>query len=356
MTSSSGSDRSPDPTSSSGSDRSPDPTSSSGSDRSPDPTSSSGSDRSPDPTSSSGATPRLPIALGALGAIAIAFSGILVRLSSVTPTTSAVFRCAYALPILALLARRERRARGARGRDQRRLSLAAGGAFAVDLVAWHYAIALVGAGLATVLANVQVVIVGLVAWLALGERPSRATVSAIPVMLFGVVLISGVVGADAYGDDPLLGGVMGLVAATAYAGFLLLLRAGNRDRRHRAGALLDATAIGGLGALSTGIVLGNVDLAPSWPAHGWLIVLALNSQVLGWLLISYALPRLPAVITSTLLLLQPVGAVLLGIVLLGEAPSPVQLAGVGLVVVGLVVATSGRTRDRVPAHAEATSS
>ena len=289
---------------------------------------------------------RLPLLLGALGAFAIAFSGIYVRLSMVAPATSAVFRCLYAVPVLALLAHRETRAVGPRDRAQRRRSLAAGVAVAVDLVAWHYAIDVVGAGLATVLANVQVVIVGLVAWLVLGERPSRATIGAVPVMLFGVVLISGVIGADAYGDNPGLGATLGLLAAAAYSGFLLLLRAGNADQEHRAGALLDATMIGGLGAALAGLALGDVDLVPSWPAHGWLVVLALNSQVVGWLLISYALPRLPAIITSVLLLLQPVSAVLLGIVLLGEAPSLVQLCGVGLVLVGIVVSTASDAARR----------
>jgi len=289
---------------------------------------------------------RLPLLLGALGAFAIAFSGIYVRLSTVAPATSAVFRCLYAVPALALLARRETRAVGRRDLAQRRRSLAAGVAFAVDLVAWHYAIDVVGAGLATVLANVQVAIVGLVAWLVLGERPSRATIGAVPVMLFGVVLISGVVGADAYGDDPGLGAALGLLAAAAYSAYLLLLRAGNADQEHRAGALLDATMMGGLGAAVAGLALGNVDLVPSWPEHGWLVVLALNSQVVGWLLISYALPRLPAIVTSVLLLLQPVSAVLLGIVLLGEAPSVVQLGGVGLVLVGIVASTASDTAGR----------
>lgn len=308
---------------------------------------------------------RLAVALGALGALAIAFSGIFVRLSGATPTTAAVFRCLYAVPVLALLARRENRFAGPRTMAQRRLSLAAGVAFAVDLVSWHYAIGAVGAGLATVLANVQVAIVGLVAWAVLGERPSRATMTAIPVMLFGVVLISGVIGADAYGDNPALGAVMGLVAAVAYSGFLLLLRSSNfadpgpatdeadrlrgtgaNDQRHRAAALTDATMIGGLGAVLAGVVVGDLNLIPSWPAHGWLIAVALNSQVVGWLLISYALPRLPAVVTSVLLLLQPVGAVLLGIVLLDESPSLVQLGGVGLVLVGIVVATASDTAGR----------
>lgn len=304
-------------------------------------------------TMTGAATLRLPLLLGALGAFAIAFSGIYVRLSMVAPPTSAVFRCLYAVPVLALLARRETRAVGTRDLTQRRRSLLAGVAFAVDLVAWHYAIDVVGAGLATVLANVQVVIVGLVAWVVLGERPSRATMGAVPVMLFGVVLISGVIGADAYGEDPTLGAALGLLAAAAYSGFLLLLRAGNADQAHRAGALLDATLVGGLGAVVAGLALGDLDLVPSWPEHGWLVVLALNSQVVGWLLISYALPRLPAIVTSVLLLLQPVSAVLLGIVLLDEAPSTVQLGGVALVLVGIVVSTASDTagrRDRRRSH------
>jgi len=312
-----------------------------------------GRDGPGDGTLTGAATLRLPLLLGALGAFAIAFSGIYVRLSTVAPPTSAVFRCLYAVPVLALLARRETHAVGTRDLTQRRRSLLAGVAFAVDLVAWHYAIDVVGAGLATVLANVQVVIVGLVAWVALGERPSRATMGAVPVMLFGVVLISGVIGADAYGEDPTLGAALGLLAAAAYSGYLLLLRAGNADQAHRAGALLDATLVGGLGAAVAGLALGDLDLVPSWPEHGWLVVLALNSQVVGWLLISYALPRLPAIVTSVLLLLQPVSAVLLGIVLLDEAPSTVQLGGVALVLVGIVVSTASDTagrRDRRRSH------
>ena len=70
---------------------------------------------------------------------------------------------------------------------------------------WHHAIDAVGAGLATVLGNLQVIIVGFFAWLFLGERPSRATLLALPVVLVGVVLISGVIGEDAYGAAPQLG-------------------------------------------------------------------------------------------------------------------------------------------------------
>jgi drug/metabolite transporter (DMT)-like permease len=96
------------------------------------------------------------------------------------------------------------------------------------------------------------------------------------------------------------------------------------------------------------LALGADDIVPAWPSAGWLIVLALSSQVLGWLLISISLPRLPAALTSMILTIQPVGSVLLGIVLLGEEPSALQLCGAGLILAGLVsVAT--RRRVQVPA-------
>src|SRR5215207_1627238 len=111
------------------------------------------------------------------------------------------------------------------------LCLLAGVLFAADLITFHYAVDVIGAGLGTVMGNVQVVIVALVAWLVFGERPRREVLVALPLMLFGVFLISGLVGTGAYGTDPVLGVQIGLVTATTYAGYLLVIRRAAPDRR-----------------------------------------------------------------------------------------------------------------------------
>ena len=281
-----------------------------------------------------------------LGGSAIAFSAVFVRLSGASPAPAAVFRCGYAVPFLLVLARLEDRRFGPRPARARRLALAAGVLFAADLVSWHYAIGAVGAGLATVLANLQVVVVALAAWAALGERPDPGLAVAIPVALAGVVLISGVLEERAYGEDPALGVVFGVVTAVSYAGFLLLLRQGGSDLRRPAGPLADATAVATVASALAGWATHDLDLVPSWPAHGWLLALALGSQVVGWLLISVSLPRLPAAVTSVLLLVQPVVAVAAGVAILGEAPSALQLLGVALILSG--VATAARSRRAGP--------
>jgi drug/metabolite transporter (DMT)-like permease len=228
---------------------------------------------------------RRPVLAAVLGALTIATSAILVRLADTTPATAAIFRCAYALPPLLLLAWYERRRYGPRAPGQARLAWIAGAFFAADLVMWHHAIGLVGAGLATVLGNTQVVMVPIIAWLVLGERQANA------------------------------------------------------DQRRPAGPLFTATLSAAIFSILIGLPLGEVDLVPSWPTHGWLLVLALGVQVIGWLFISLSLSRLPAAVTSVVLTIQPVGSVLLGMWLLHEAPSEFQLLGVLFILAGLAITT-----------------
>jgi drug/metabolite transporter (DMT)-like permease len=283
------------------------------------------------------------------GAVAIAFSGILYRYADVSPSTGAFFRCAYAVPPLLLLAWWEDRRLGRRPWRMRAWAWLAGAFFAADLILWHRSIEYVGAGLATVLGNTQIVLVGLVAWLLFRERPSAPLLVAIPVAMGGVVLISGVLDDGAYGDDPTRGVIYGVLTGVAYTGFLLTLRHGSSDLRRVAGPLCDATLASALLTIPAGLALGDLDFWPSLSAQGWLIVLALSSQVLGWLLITVSLPRLPAVVTSVLLTLQPVCSVLLAAILLGEDPSPLQLLGVAAILSGLLLASAARRgRDVVP--------
>ena len=276
---------------------------------------------------------------GVGGALAITCSALLVRLSETSPSTAAVFRCAYAVPLLVVLAAWETRRYGPRPARDRWIGAGAGVLFAADLVLWHHSIVNVGAGLATVLGNMQVLLVAFAAWAILGERPERRVIAALPVVFTGAVMISGVLESGAYGADPTLGTVFGVLTTIAYSGLILVLRQVNRDVRRPAGPLLDATAVAAVVAALAGVAVGDVDLVPSWPAHAWLVLLAVSAQVIGWLLISVSLPRLPAALTSVLLLIQPVGAVVLAAVILGEDPSTLQVAGVMVVLAGIGLAT-----------------
>jgi drug/metabolite transporter (DMT)-like permease len=285
----------------------------------------------------------LTLAAALFGAAAISFSAIFFALADVSPVTGAFYRTFYALPLLFLLwwLRRDADDRPAASRW---IAVGAGVALGLDMVAWHSAIDNIGAGLATLLANSQVIFVAVAAWVLHKEKPSRQVLIAIPVILTGVAMVSGIGQQDAFGENPLLGTAFGLVAAMFYAVFLLGYRNSNTSHAPAAGPLLEATFGAMLISLVVGVIGPGIELAPTWPAHGWLLALALGAQVVGWLMIGYALPRLPAVETATIVLLQPVLTTVWGILIFGERPSSLQVMGAVVVLSGVSLVAVSRAR------------
>jgi drug/metabolite transporter (DMT)-like permease len=341
-----------------------------------------------------------PAATATAGAVCISSSAVLMKLADTTPSITALGRCAFALPLLGVLAWAERR-RGAPRLPSRSRWLAwlAGVFLAGDLIVWSHAITAIGAGLGTVVGNLQVIIISLLAWLLLGERPRRSLVLAFPVMLAGLVLVGGLAdvgGARAYGTDPRLGVLYGVAVAVIYAVYILTLRQATSAPGPRppgalspdplspdalspdalspgprpavAAVLFEATIGATVAAAVLGWVLNDYRVGPDpspWPTLGWLALLALTSQVIGWLLITVSMPRLQAGMIGALLLVQPAGSVALSYAFLGERPSVLQLVGVVLVLAGVVVAVSGgpgsseaassRRSTRIIRHASAAS-
>lgn len=285
-----------------------------------------------------------PVARAALGAACISSSAILVTLANVGPATTAFYRCALALPVLAALAAAEQRRKGPRPVRRRLGAWTAGLFLAVDLVLWNHSIADVGAGVATVLGNLQVLFVAVLAWLLFRERPARRYLIMLPVVLLGVVLVSGLVGGRAAGLHPLAGIGYGVGTSAAYAGFLLILRQTAGPARHIAGQLADATAGAAVGSLLLGLTFGGLQLRIPWQSFGWLLMLALMSQTAGWLLITSSLPQLPAALSSLLLLLQPAAALVLADIVLSEQPTLIQVLGAALVCAGVLAVTRARSR------------
>ena len=274
--------------------------------------------------------------LALLGVLSISFSAVFIRLARVSPVAATFYRAAYAIPVLVVISLARRR-QDVRTRREHLLAFVSGLFLAVDLDLWHESIALVGAGLGTVLPNVQIVFVAIVAWLKLGERPRARTIATIGVVLAGVALTSGLGRAGAYGTNPGRGVALGVAAGLLYAIFLIVFRASNRGLVLPAEPLLEATVGMAIGALLSAGFDPQFTLAVSRQAHLWLLALALVSQVMGWLLIATALPRLPSVETSVLLLVQPVFAIAWGVLFFAERLSSVQWIGSAIVLAGVAV-------------------
>ncbi len=295
------------------------------------------------------------------GATIISFAPLLYIRSDTAPLTGAFYRMLYALPLLAILVWMGKREDGRDSRS-RWLAFGAGVLLAIDFAGYHTAIDYVGSGIATMTGNTQVIIVTLVSWWLFGERPNRFILLALPMVMFGLVLISGIWDDAAYGKDPVKGVMGGVVAAVFYSSFLILYRQSNRIGAPAVNAQFDATAGATLGLLFLGsIPLTGIGIEPinhgfTWPGHGWLIALAISCQVIGWIAITYALPRLPAAHTSFAVLLQPVLTIVWGVLLLGESPSMMQSSGMVLIFAAIIAVTlfgaADSSADSAPNPAE----
>lgn len=284
----------------------------------------------------------------AAGATVTAFTAIFVALARTSSSTATFWRCGLALPLLIVLMIRERRNSGSAAQWSLLRSSAVAGLFlGVDMVLWAESISSVGAGVATVVVNVQVIIVPLLAFV-ISREPIPARYWPVPpVLLCGIALASGAGLGDSGGNGrPLFGAITGLLAGAAYAAYLVVLRRCWQSSGVGWTVTTTSTAAAMLVALAAGVVRGDLSFAPSSRSLVWLALLAMISQVLGWWLVGRGLSRLAAHLGAILLLIQPIAAMLLGVVLLGERPTWAQLAGSAVVLVSVVLVA--RTRETAP--------
>lgn len=285
----------------------------------------------------------------AAGALLIASAPLLVK--NVVPDPLGPFACAFwrtllggvALAVLALLWGASLRL----DRATARLAQLAGLLFALDLGTWHEAIRVMpraGAGLATVLANTQVVWVALVGVFVLKEPRSPRLAVGVGLALAGVSLVAGAWTPAGEVEIGHVGVILGLLTGIWYAAFLLTLR-----HALRRPAAPSALAFMAWASLSTALFAGLIALLRGEAMHfdgarAWASVLglALVVQAAAWWLLTRNLARVPAALGALLLLLQPTFATIGGVVFHGEALTAYEGLGAALILAGIYLGATAR--------------
>ena len=179
------------------------------------------------------------------------------------------------------------------------------------------------------------------------RRPDKTVLAAMPVILLGLALALDVSGAasglGASGQWARIGAGVGFaLAAAATFGLALVLtqhEAGDLDGRVRTATTM---TLAGLVALTAVASQGGFHL-PTAPA-GWAGLATLTCLYgTAFTIMFTVLPRLGVVGNSAIMNVEPVFALVLAWLLLGQAIAPVQVAG-ALLVVGAVVALGLRRR------------
>lgn len=283
-----------------------------------------------------------PVHLAALlgGNVALAVGPWFVRLADTGAVSSAFWRLALALPLLAVLARANRQP--LTGIPLRQLAVIAGGGlfFAADLASWHIGIELTKLGNATLFGNAGSIILMGVGLFALHRAPRLGELAAIAAALAGAAILLG--RSLEIGTATLAGDLFCVLAGVLYTFYILALQ---RARQTLGSwALLAWSSLAGL-PLLLGIAYFRHE--PFWPHNWWMVLgLALSSQVIGQGLLVYALKHFAPLIVGLTLLTQPVVSIVVGWLAFGEALTGLDALGMVLVAMALVIARSSDTAPR----------
>ena len=280
-----------------------------------------------------------------IGAFMISFSGVWVKVSQVSPTSSAFYRVLFGGIILLILAIINKELKWYGYRHIVLLFFCAL-IFALDLFFYHSTIEYIGPGLGTILPNFQVIILTGVGMFFFKEKIHISFILSIPFAFAGLIMIVGI-NWNALPDLYQTGIIMGVITAFLYASFLLSLRklqAGMEKSSFFYVLMLVSLATALFLAMEM-FRTGDTFRIPTVQSFFALGSLGLFSQVIGWILITNALPHIRTSYSGMILLIQPALAFVWDVLFFHRPTTLINWAGVLLALAAIYIATSGKTKN-----------
>lgn len=212
---------------------------------------------------------------------------------------------------------------------------------AVQSVCLYAAVARLPVALALLTFNTFPMVLALISWLSGGERPVRRVLIALPLALAGLVLALGATsvlsqpGLSQPFDARFAAGVGFALGASLTFSIIWVLT--ERWLKQVDGRMRSFTGMAVVGAVSLIVGLATEGFALPRDAAGWtglaLLTVFYGIAITGLFVV---LPKLGAVNNAALMNFEPVAALMLGWLILGQTIAPVQMLGM-LIVIGAIV-------------------
>lgn len=281
------------------------------------------------------------------GAAMVSFTSVFVELANSGPTASAFYRMLFGGTILLIITL----IRGDRlwlGMKSMTIPFICALLFSLDLFFWHRSIDFVGPGLATILGNLQVFFVAILAVWFLKERLGWRLMVSIPFAVLGLFLIIRT-GWGLEGGAVKLGVLYGLLTALSYALYILTLRKSqSAGQKLRYSLFANMAWISLMAAVLLGITVWIEPDArfaiPDLQTWGSLVALGIVGQVLGWVFISKGLPDVNASVAGLALLLQPALAFMWDILFFDRPTTSLEYVGAVIVLGAIYLGSSKRKK------------
>lgn len=301
--------------------------------------------------------PIQPVIATALGILFVSTASIFIRFaqseaSSIVIAAGRLFIASLVLVPLALTRAREQ-FRGLSRAEWLKAGLS-GMFLALHFATWIQSLEYTSVASSVVLVTTTPLWVALFSPMILGESLRRSVIFGLIVsMLGGIVvgvgnacdLIQGSLACQGqiFSGSSMVGNFLALFGAWMAAGYMLM----GRQLRKKLDTVAYSSIVYGVAAvLLLGVVIIRAEpvFSYSGDTYLWLLALGIFPQLLGHSLFNWSLKYISAAYVSLTLLGEPIGTIILAFIFLKESPTLLEGVGAGLILIGIVIGSLGRTR------------
>lgn len=266
-----------------------------------------------------------------IGVLSVSFAATFIRLADAPPLVIAAYRLTIASVILLPFASRKAiRSFNKLSRRDMLLILLSSVFLALHFGLWITSLSYTSIASSVVLVTSHPAFVAVISYFLWGERLNKLAITGIMVALAGVIFVN--YGGFTFGSQAMLGNLLALVAGFMVAAYLII----GSQVRTRIDILSYLTIIYSCSAvilLVATMLLGYSFFGYSPITYIMLILLAIVPQLIGHSCLNLAVRLIPVTLVSVAILGEPVGATLLGYIVLSEAPTANEIVG-GLLILG----------------------
>lgn len=275
----------------------------------------------------------ITILLAFLAVMSLATGGIFVKLSSLPPINTALFRIIFSLIFLLPFVYKK-----IKTVDKKSwiIILFSGVFLAIDLILWNTSFHLTSVANANLFVNLVPFTTIPLSYFLFKEKPSKNFLLGLGISILGILLLmSGKLSISNSGNHK--GDLLAFLASVFYGLFLLSV--------YKVRLNIDAATlmfISGLGSIPVLLIAAGttetIILPPNVKELSILIGLALFSQLLGQGLLSYCLGKISILLSSVIILSQPVFAAVYAYFIFGETLSLKEIFGIIIILAGVYYA------------------
>ena len=278
-----------------------------------------------------------------VGVLSISFAAIFIRLADAPPLVIATYRLTIASVILIPIASiKSTKSLNRLSKHDMLLILLSSVFIALHFGLWITSLNYTSIPSSVILVTSHPAFVAVISRFLWGERLNKLTIIGIVVALAGVIFIN--YGGFTLDSRAMLGNSLALIAGFSMGIYLII----GGQLRTRIDILSYLTIINTFAAvmlLVATIISGHSLFGYSPVTYIMLILLALVPQLVGHSSLNLALRLIPVTFVSVAILGEPVGATLLGYVILREIPTTNEIVGGLLVLSGIFIVMRRKLKD-----------